>query len=125
MIVVVGAGLAGLSAAITLEEAGQEVLLVDGSDRAGGRVASDILDGFILDRGFQLINANYPELKRLNVINHVDFIEAPRAVRISIEGKESFLGDPRRHSLRSGEQIIRNMEDLDGASPNQDEGYDR
>ena len=95
--VVVGAGLAGLNAAITLEEAGREVILVDAADRAGGRVATDVVDGFLLDRGFQLINANYPELKRLNVINHINFIEAPRAVSITVEGKESFLGDPRQH----------------------------
>lgn len=95
--VVVGAGLAGLSAAIKLEEAGREVILIDASDRAGGRVATDVVDGFLLDRGFQLINANYPELKQLNVINHIDFIEAPRAVSITVEGKETFLGDPRHH----------------------------
>jgi len=96
-VVVVGAGLAGLNAAITLEEAGREVIVVEASDRAGGRVATDVVDGFLLDRGFQLINANYPELRRLNVINHIDFIEAPRSVSISIEGKTSFLGDPRQH----------------------------
>lgn len=95
--VVVGAGLAGLNAAITLELAGHEVLLVEGSDRAGGRVATDVVDGFLLDRGFQLINANYPELKQLRVIDNIDFVEAPRAVSISVEGKESFLGDPRQH----------------------------
>ena len=95
--VVVGAGLAGLNAAITLELAGHEVLLVEGSDRAGGRVATDVVDGFLLDRGFQLINANYPELKQLRVIDHIDFVEAPRAVSISVEGKEIFLGDPRQH----------------------------
>lgn len=95
--VVIGAGLAGINAALTLQEAGEEVIVVESSDRAGGRVATDVLDGFLLDRGFQLINANYPELKKLNAINHIGFVEAPRAVSISIEGKENFLGDPREH----------------------------
>ena len=96
-VVVVGAGLAGLNATLTLQDAGYEVLLIDAADRVGGRVATDIVDGFRLDRGFQLINANYPELRKLNVINEIDFVEAPRAISIAIEGKESFLGDPRKH----------------------------
>ncbi|MFM8366572.1 MAG: FAD-dependent oxidoreductase [Candidatus Nanopelagicaceae bacterium] len=95
--VVIGAGLAGLNAALTLEKAGREVILLEASDRAGGRVATDEVDGFLLDRGFQLINANYPELKQLEVIEKIDFVEAPRAVAITIEGKENFLGDPRHH----------------------------
>ena len=96
-VVVVGAGLAGLSAALTLQDAGMDVTVVESSDRAGGRVATDFVDGYLLDRGFQLINANYPELQKLNVINHIEFIEAPRAISISIEGERSFLGDPRKH----------------------------
>lgn len=96
-VIVVGAGLAGLNAAVTLQRAGCEVTVLDGADRAGGRVATDVVDGFLLDRGFQLINANYPELKRLDVIDQLDFVESPRAVSITIEGKESFLGDPRKH----------------------------
>ena len=96
-LVVVGAGLAGLNATLTLQDAGYEVALIDAADRVGGRVATDFVDGFRLDRGFQLINANYPELRRLNVVNEIDFVEAPRAISISIEGKESFLGDPRNH----------------------------
>ena len=96
-VVVVGAGLAGLNATLTLQDAGFEVQLIDAADRVGGRVATDVVDGFRLDRGFQLINANYPELRKLNVINEIEFVEAPRAISISIEGKESFLGDPRKH----------------------------
>ena len=82
--VVVGAGLAGLNAAITLQTAGHDVILLEGSDRAGGRVSTDVVDGFLLDRGFQLINANYPELQRLAVIDELDFIFSPRAVSVEI-----------------------------------------
>ena len=67
-ITVVGAGLAGLSAAITLQNAGRAVRVVEASDRPGGRVSTDLIDGFTLDRGFQLINAHYPEKKRLKEI---------------------------------------------------------
>lgn len=97
--VVIGAGLAGLNAALTLQAAGREVIVIEATDRAGGRVSSDVVDGFILDRGFQLINANYPELKRLGVIEEIEFIEAPRAVAINIEGEQSYLGDPRHHLI--------------------------
>ena len=108
--VVVGAGLAGLNAAITLQDAGHEVILIEGSDRAGGRVATDVVDGYLLDRGFQLINANYPELRRLDVIDALDFVHAPRAVSVNVEGKSLFLGDPRAHlasSLNGGTGSIK------------------
>ena len=58
-VAVIGAGLAGLSAALTLQEAGREVVIYDGSDRVGGRVATDYIDGFTLDRGFQLRTTHY------------------------------------------------------------------
>jgi phytoene dehydrogenase-like protein len=67
-VLVVGAGLAGLNAAIYLEAAGVDVTVIESSDRAGGRVASDVIDGFICDRGLQLINTKYPALLELNVI---------------------------------------------------------
>ena len=59
-VVVIGAGLAGLNASLELQKAGREVILLESSNRAGGRVQSDQIDGFICDRGFQLINAKYP-----------------------------------------------------------------
>ena len=95
MYVVIGAGLAGLSAALTLQDAGAEVTLLDSSDRAGGRVASDLIDGFILDRGFQLLNLNYPEVKRWGIESELDFKLAPRSVRISFDADYVNLGDPR------------------------------
>jgi len=95
MYVVIGAGLAGLSAALTLQEAGADVTVLDSADRPGGRVASDLIDGFILDRGFQLINLNYPEIKRWGISQELDFKLAPRSVRISYDQSHATLGDPR------------------------------
>jgi phytoene dehydrogenase-like protein len=95
-VLIVGAGLAGLSAAIHLEAAGVEVTVIESSDRAGGRVASDVIDGFICDRGFQLINAQYPALQELNVISEFDFIEAPRVIEVSLGDRRHVIGDPRQ-----------------------------
>ncbi len=95
MYVVVGAGLAGMAAALTLQESGVQVALVEASDRAGGRVASDHIDGFILDRGFQLINANYSEIKRWNLLEEIDFKIAPRTVGVATATGIVRLGDPR------------------------------
>jgi len=94
-VLVVGAGLAGLNAAIHLEAAGVDVTVIESSDRAGGRVASDVIDGFICDRGFQLINAKYPALLELNVIKELDFIEAPRVIEVSLGNRRYVIGDPR------------------------------
>ena len=99
MYVVIGAGLAGLSAAITLQDAGAEVTVLESSDRPGGRIASDLIDGFILDRGFQLLNMNYPEIKRWGIEGEIDFREAPRSVRISFDSDFVNLGDPRSDLL--------------------------
>jgi protoporphyrinogen oxidase len=59
-VVVVGAGLAGLSAARHLAAAGRHVVVLEASDGVGGRVRTDVEDGFLLDRGFQVFNTAYP-----------------------------------------------------------------
>ena len=94
-VLVIGAGLAGLSAAIKLQEAGRNVWVIESSDRPGGRVTSDIIDGFICDRGFQLINSKYPALQALNVIQEIDFIKAPRVIEVALGNQRRALGDPR------------------------------
>jgi phytoene dehydrogenase-like protein len=58
---IIGAGLAGLSAAVHLHEAGREVLVLEAADAVGGRVRTDQVDGFLLDRGFQVYLDAYPE----------------------------------------------------------------
>ena len=96
-VVVVGAGLAGLSAAKSLIEAGIDVRVLEASASVGGRVQSDEINGYRFDRGFQLINAGYPEVKALEIMDQLDFIYAPRAVDIALDGFSVRLGDPRKY----------------------------
>lgn len=62
-VVVVGAGLAGLVCARRLEQAGRAVLVLDAGDGPGGRMRTDVVDGFSLDRGFQVFFEAYPNAK--------------------------------------------------------------
>ncbi|QMU77143.1 FAD-dependent oxidoreductase [Streptacidiphilus sp. PB12-B1b] len=63
-VLVVGAGLAGLACALDLVRAGRSVRLLEGSDAVGGRMRTDLVEGFLLDRGFQVFNTSYPQVKR-------------------------------------------------------------
>ncbi len=63
--IVVGAGLAGLACAGELVRAGRRVVVLEAADRAGGRIATDTIDGFRIDRGFQVYNDAYPEGRRV------------------------------------------------------------
>lgn len=109
-VIVVGAGLAGLSAAQSLIEAGIEVRVLEASKTIGGRVQTDEINGYRFDRGFQLINARYPEVEALHIIEKLDFRYAPRAVDIALDGSVVRLGDPRKFflsALRSESGSIR------------------
>ncbi|MCC7140406.1 MAG: FAD-dependent oxidoreductase [Planctomycetes bacterium] len=64
-VVVVGAGVAGLACARHLADRGAPVLVLEASDGVGGRVRTDVVDGFRLDRGFQVLLTSYPEVARV------------------------------------------------------------
>ena len=69
-VIIVGAGLAGLAAAVHLHRQGRKVLLLEASERAGGRIKTDSHEGFLLDRGFQVLLTAYPETQTL--LNYTD-----------------------------------------------------
>ncbi len=95
-VIIVGAGLAGLSAARQLSIHGVDVLVLEGSDAVGGRVRTDRVDGLLLDRGFQLYNPAYPEAAR--VLDHaaLDLRPLTAGVIVSTARRSIRLGDPRR-----------------------------
>lgn len=93
--IIVGAGLAGLNCARTLQESNFDVTVLEKSNRIGGRVATDYVDGFQFDHGFQVINPAYSELKRLNLTKKLELKELPKGFEIEISQKPYLVGDPR------------------------------
>jgi phytoene dehydrogenase-like protein len=98
-VVVVGAGLAGLSCARVLSERGVDVRVLEASDGPGGRVRSDHVDGFVLDRGFQVLFTAYPEVQRqidIAALRPGAFLPGARVV---VDGKGHDVTDPLRDPL--------------------------
>lgn len=95
-VVIVGAGLAGLAAARQLIADGFDVCVVESSDGVGGRVRTDVLDGFRLDRGFQLYNPSYPEGLRVLDIPALELQPLVAGAEVILPNTRSRIGDPRR-----------------------------
>jgi len=98
-VVVIGAGLAGMSCASHLHRAGSSVHVVEASDGVGGRVRSDIVDGFILDRGFQVVLTEYPELHRQLDVSALDLQLFSPGAAVWLNGKAHVVSDPFREPL--------------------------
>nr|WP_314838809.1 NAD(P)/FAD-dependent oxidoreductase [uncultured Flavobacterium sp.] len=64
-VIIIGAGISGLTAAVYLLRQGRKVLILESSERAGGRIKTDSKDGFLFDQGFQVLLTAYPETKAL------------------------------------------------------------
>ena len=95
-VIVVGAGLAGLACAVHLTAAGRSVLVLEASDGVGGRVRSDVVDGFILDRGFQVLLTAYPEAQAMLDYRALDLRCFRPGTLVQVADKRVLLGDPSR-----------------------------
>ncbi|NNE74140.1 MAG: NAD(P)-binding protein [Acidimicrobiales bacterium] len=95
-VAIVGAGLAGLAAAIRLCEAGRSVVVFERADGPGGRVRTDVVDGYRLDRGFQILLDAYPEAQQLLRYDVLDLRPFQPGVELRIDGSFHRVGDPFR-----------------------------
>lgn len=91
-----GAGLAGLAAAVTLTRAGIDVCVLERGDAVGGRVRTDRRDGLLLDRGFQLLNPSYPAVRSLLDVDALDLRPFEAGVVVARGEGRTVVADPRR-----------------------------
>jgi phytoene dehydrogenase-like protein len=95
-VVVVGAGLAGLSAATRLAASGCDVHLLEAGGHAGGRLATERIDGFVVDRGFQVLNTGYPRVAADLDLGALDLGWFERGAVIRVDGRPHRVVDPRQ-----------------------------
>ena len=95
-VIIIGAGLSGLSAAVHLHRQGRKALILEASDRAGGRVKTDVIDGFILDRGFQVLLTAYPEAKSLLNYKNLQLKKMLPGAIVLYDGGSFEIADPLR-----------------------------
>jgi phytoene dehydrogenase-like protein len=95
-VAIIGAGLAGLACANELRAAGVDVTVYEASDGVGGRVRSDVVDGFTLDRGFQVALTAYPEMHRQLDMDALDLQAFDPGALVWRDGKGSVVADPFR-----------------------------
>lgn len=94
-VIIVGGGLAGLAAARHLAIHSVDVVVLESGDDVGGRVRTDLVDGFRLDRGFQLYNPAYPEPARVLDHEALDLRALVPGLIVSGGSRAARLGDPR------------------------------
>ena len=95
-IYIVGAGVSGLVAAQVLENQGYQPVILEASDRAGGRVKTDIKKGFQLDHGFQVLLSSYPAAQKYLNFKALKLQELKPGAVIFNNGKQQIIGDPLR-----------------------------
>ncbi|ANH40376.1 Pseudooxynicotine oxidase [Nocardioides dokdonensis FR1436] len=115
-VVVVGAGLAGLQCARELVGAGLDVLVLEGADGVGGRVRSAHVDGYTVDRGFQLLNPAYPAVRRWVDTAALGLQPLPAGVAARLDRGPVRLADPRREPALLG-ATLRGAVPLLGRAP--------
>lgn len=98
-VAIVGGGLAGLCCARRLIRGGVDVRLFEAADRLGSRVASDRVDGFIVDRGFQVLLTAYPEARSGLDLERLRLGRFYSGALVYCQGRLRRLADPRRHPL--------------------------
>ncbi|GAA2071336.1 FAD-dependent oxidoreductase [Microbacterium hatanonis] len=104
-VIVIGAGLAGLRCATDLARAGRDVVVLEAAKAVGGRQRTDEMDGFLLDRGFHVLNPAYPAMQRGVDIAALRLQRFPVGVRVRRERTVAEIAHPLRHPSRIADTL--------------------
>lgn len=93
---IIGAGVSGLIAAKVLENYGYKPTIIEATDKIGGRIKSDVFEGYTLDHGFQVLLTSYPAAKKYLDFKTLDLQKFLPGASIFKNGKQQTIGDPMR-----------------------------
>jgi phytoene dehydrogenase-like protein len=105
-VIVIGAGLSGLACASTLRDNGLEPLVLEASDGIGGRIRTDQRQGFLLDRGFQVLQTWYPDARHLLDYDRLDLRPFYPGALVRVGGRLRRVSDVWRRPLRLPEMLV-------------------
>ena len=100
-VAIIGAGLAGLNCALTLQKASLDIVVLEASDAPGGRIRTDNVDGFLLDRGFQVLLTAYPEAQKVLDYSALNLQQLKPGALVWKGGRFHRFADPFREPLAS------------------------
>jgi len=97
-VVIVGGGISGLSCARRLQDRKVNFTLLASADRVGGRVKTDNKEGYLLDRGFQVLQTAYPEARRLLDYHRLELERFSAGAKVFFRGRFFTVADPMRET---------------------------
>jgi protoporphyrinogen oxidase len=96
-IYIIGAGVSGLVASKVLEDHGYKSTIIEATDRVGGRVKTDVIDGYQLDHGFQVLLTAYPSAQKYLNFDALELQHFLPGAAIFSDGNQKTIGDPLRN----------------------------
>ncbi|MDC0463856.1 FAD-dependent oxidoreductase [Flavobacteriaceae bacterium] len=93
---IIGAGVSGLIAARVLENHGFSPVIIEATDRVGGRVKTDLIGGYRLDHGFQVLLTAYPAAQKYLDYKALELQKFLPGASIFLNNGQKLIGDPLR-----------------------------